>query len=72
MKAQTQLLQQVLELDPVSRAELIDAALASFDADGAQAIDAAWGREAESRIDAYEAGQVGARSAREVFEGLSR
>ncbi|MGE4537158.1 MAG: addiction module protein [Desulfovibrio sp.] len=72
MKAQTQLLKQVLELDPVSRAELIDAALASFDADGAQAIAAAWGREAESRIDAYEAGQVGARSAREVFEGLSR
>jgi putative addiction module component (TIGR02574 family) len=72
MKADPQLLQQALGLGPVERAELIDALLASFDANDTGALDAAWSVEAESRIDAYESGALSAISAKGVFDGIDR
>ena len=49
---------QALALNPLERAGLIEALLASFDADARIAVDEAWAREAEDRIDAFDAGAV--------------
>jgi putative addiction module component (TIGR02574 family) len=60
-----------LVLSLIERAELIDELLRSFDplADGAVAD--AWKAEAESRINAYEAGHVSADSAGMVFARIN-
>ncbi len=63
-------LEQALGLDPVERAELIDALLDSFAGPGDRAVDAAWSREAEARVDAYEAGALRTSPARDVFAKL--
>jgi putative addiction module component (TIGR02574 family) len=49
---------EVLMWPPTERAGLIEALLASFDAASRKSVDAAWAREAESRIDAYETRQL--------------
>ena len=68
MKTDARLVRQVLELGPLERAELIEVLQASFDAgNAADAVEAAWGREAESRLDAYETGAVRAVRAADVF-----
>lgn len=56
-------LEKALGLDAVERAELIDALFRSFDRSGDRRIDALWAVEAESRIDAYDAGKILADSA---------
>ena len=35
-------------------------------------IDTAWAKEAEDRIDAYEKGKIGSKSAKEVFQEIKR
>jgi putative addiction module component (TIGR02574 family) len=69
----TQVLEEALHLSPLERAELIEQIFASFSFPSRQANDAEWGREAEDRIDAYDAGRLASTSAREIFarvEGL--
>lgn len=66
------ILKQALSLEPVERAELIEELFHSFDKAADSKIDALWANEAESRIDAYEAGQICADSAKAVFERINK
>ena len=64
--------QQALRLNPVERAELIDKLFHSFDKSHDERIDALWAAESESRIDAFDAGQISADSAEAVFERINK
>jgi len=66
------ILKQALSLDPVERAELIEALVRSFDEASEGKIDALWAEEAESRINAYDSGQICADSAKAVFERINK
>lgn len=66
------ILKQALSLDPVERAELIDKLFQSFDTTPDRNIDARWADETESRIDAYDAGQICADSAKAVFDRINK
>ena len=66
------ILKQALSLDPVERAELIEELFHSFDKAPDRNIDALWADEAEARIDAYEAGQICADSAKAVFGRVNK
>jgi len=65
------ILQQALRLSAVERAELIEALFRSFDPSGDRRVDTLWAREAESRIDAYEAGKTTADSADNVLKRIN-
>jgi putative addiction module component (TIGR02574 family) len=65
-------LQDALHLTPTERAELIDGRLHSFDPSPDQRQVDAWKAEAESRIDAFEAGLLTGDSAEAMFERINR
>jgi putative addiction module component (TIGR02574 family) len=67
-----QVLRDALALTPSERAELVEQILASFEFPARKDIDAAWAREAEARIDAYERGEIKSAPAEEVFKGIDR
>jgi putative addiction module component (TIGR02574 family) len=56
----TRMLEEAKKLLPIERAELIEGLLDSFNLEQRKRIDEDWAREAESRIDAYEAGKIDA------------
>ncbi|MBN2133566.1 MAG: addiction module protein [Sedimentisphaerales bacterium] len=66
------ILREALELPPIDRAELVEQILASFEFPARKDIDAAWGKEAEDRIDAYDQGKIGSSPASEVFREIDR
>jgi len=66
------ILKQALSLGPVERAELIEELFHSFDKSADRNIDALWADESESRISAYDAGQICADSAKAVFERINK
>ena len=70
--AAKKVLEEALRLDPVERATLIDRLFHSFDSAPDYASDAAWAREVESRIDAYERGELGAVDAATVFARIAQ
>ena len=55
----SKLLEEAKKLPPSERAELVEKLLASFDVEQRKEIDDAWAKEAESRLDAYDAGLIG-------------
>jgi putative addiction module component (TIGR02574 family) len=61
-----QILKEALTLAPKNRASLVEKLLANLDQPD-KTIDELWAKEAEHRIDAYEAGNVKAISAEQVF-----
>ena len=63
---------QALELSPIERAELIERLLSSFDFPERGKIDSLWADEAESRIDAFERGELKSKSVKQVFENLNQ
>ena len=65
------ILEQALLLSPKDRATLIEKLLASLDQPD-RAIDALWAKEAEDRISAYEAGELTAIPAEEVFKKYNK
>jgi putative addiction module component (TIGR02574 family) len=67
-----QILREALDLPPIDRAELVEHILASFEFPARQDIDAAWAREAEDRLDAYERGEIASSPASEVFKEIER
>ena len=67
-----QVLQEALELPPVERAELVEQILASFDFPDRKAVDEAWAREAEDRIEAFEKGQIPSSPAKSVLDRVNR
>ena len=56
---------------PVAKAELIEFLFASFDNADRKRIDGLWANEAESRIDAYEKGQIPAKDVQSVFDRIN-
>ena len=65
------LLQEALLLSPVERAKLIGELYRSLDTrQDSTRVDAVWADEAESRIDAYEAGELEADSVEGAFERI--
>ena len=67
-----QVLEKAVGLPPIERAELVESILASFDSPSRADIDAAWAREAEDRIDAYERGDLAAIPASQVFDRIEK
>ncbi len=67
-----QVLRDALALTPTDRAELVEQILARFEFPARKDIDAAWAREVEARIDAYERGQIETTPAEDVFEEIDR
>ncbi|MCL0042474.1 addiction module protein [Thermodesulfovibrionales bacterium] len=61
-----QMLENVLTLPPVEKANLIDRLLSSLDQPD-EHIDALWRKEVEDRINAYKAGQIKSVSLEEVM-----
>lgn len=52
---------EALALPPVDRASIIEGLISSFDPIGRNAIDKAWAKEAEARIDAHDKGLLESR-----------
>ena len=65
-------LKQALSLKPVERAQLIEELFHSFDKSPDDAADTRWAKEAEARLDAYDAGHISADSAKAVFERINK
>jgi putative addiction module component (TIGR02574 family) len=59
--------EQALSLSPKEKAELVDKLLSSLDQTDPE-LDRLWAKEAESRIDAYERGQLKTISLEKVME----
>jgi len=66
MAVPANLLKDALSLEAPKRAELVDELLSSLDPPD-QGCDALWGEEAESRIDAYDRGEIKSVSVHEVM-----
>lgn len=64
--------EQVLKLNPVERAELIEKIFSSFLQPGENTFDEEWRAEAEERVDAYLAGHMTTKTAEEVFDSIQR
>ncbi len=64
-------METALGLSPIDRAELIERLFVSFDRSTEHPVDKAWKTEVESRIDAYNAGQIKASPAAEVFNRIA-
>ena len=64
-----QILTDALGLPPIERAELVEQLLSSFEFPSRATVDALWGQEAESRIDAFERGEI---AAEEVFQKIDQ
>ena len=66
MSKKNKLLKDALLLEPKEKAMLIEALIKSLDTPD-EAIDDLWKKESESRIDAYEKGELKAVTVREAF-----
>jgi len=72
MKDNTSVFDQALAMSPLEKAVLIEKLFQSFDQENQKIIDQAWTTEAESRIEAYEAGKISARSFEAVLYDLNK
>ncbi len=71
-RATQSILKQALTLNPVDRAELIDALFHSFDQRNSTSNDALWTSESEARLDAYNAGKIAADTVEAVFDRIDK
>jgi len=67
MATPEEIIKEALNLKPSEKAELIDKLLSILDASDSE-IDKLWAKEAESRINAYEQGELKAVTLKEVLE----
>ena len=67
-----QILRDALALPPRERAELVEQLLATFQSPPDPGLDELWAREAESRLDAYDRGELSAVPAEEVFDRIKQ
>jgi putative addiction module component (TIGR02574 family) len=65
-----QVLTEALSLPPSERAQLAERLFSSLDI-SQEELDRLWAQEADSRIDAYDRGDIKAISASDVFKNLS-
>ena len=70
MMQKDEVLAAALELPEASRADIADRLLRSLDPADQRHIDALWAEEAESRIDAFERGEIEAIPGPEVFASI--
>ncbi|HEV2695690.1 MAG TPA: addiction module protein [Verrucomicrobiae bacterium] len=63
---------EILNLPAAERVRLIDVLWKSISVPEQQVREAAWAAESERRIDAYEAGKLPARDAKDVFADLKK
>ncbi len=61
-----------LTLPPLERAALIEHLLASFDCETRSVMDLLWAEESESRLDAYDNGNIGAHHLEDVIKMINR
>ncbi|MCP4138435.1 MAG: addiction module protein [bacterium] len=66
-----QILEEALTLSPEERAELAEQLFSTLDLSFQKKNDELWAREAESRIDAYERGEIETVSAKDVFDRIN-
>jgi putative addiction module component (TIGR02574 family) len=66
-----QVLNEALSLAPSERAQLAERLFSSLDI-SQEEIDRLWAQEADSRIDAYNRGDIKAVSANDVFKNISQ
>jgi putative addiction module component (TIGR02574 family) len=66
----SKLFEEAKKLPPEEIAELIEKLLDSFDSKRKKSINEAWAKEAESRLDAYEAGKIDGTPIDKVFEEI--
>lgn len=71
MQKKDKLLKEVLSLNPLEKANIIDELIKSLD-EPDKSIDQLWIEEAENRIDEYEKGQLKSVSVNEVFSKYKR
>ena len=71
-KLKKQVLDEALKLPPMERAELIENLLTSFEFPSRKTIDDLWAKEVESRIDAFEKGEIREPPAKVVFEEIEK
>lgn len=64
-------MKSAMTLSPVDRAELIERLFFSFDRTSDSSVDEDWKAEVESRLDAYDAGEIHASPASEVFKRIA-
>ena len=67
-----EVLAQALKLSFLEKAELVERILDTFVLPDRKAIDERWAAEAEDRIDAYERGEIAAKSVIDVFARIER
>ena len=67
-----QVFTQALKLSPIEKAELIEKLFHSFDSEKQKEIDSLWAEEAESRINAFDSGNLKARSFDSVFKQINK
>jgi putative addiction module component (TIGR02574 family) len=68
----SKMFEEVRKLPPIERAELIEDLLESFNNTHRKKIDELWAQEAESRINAYNSGQIEALPISKVFERIEK
>ena len=61
------ILNQALKLSSSERAEVVEKLISSLDAPDST-IDSIWAKEADTRVEAFERGEIESVSARKVFE----
>ena len=71
-KLLSSVVQDALELPPLERAQLLEEIYRSLENAFVSDRTEKWAAEAESRIDAFENGEIGTRPYREVRESLDR
>ncbi|MBC8526401.1 MAG: addiction module protein [Candidatus Cloacimonetes bacterium] len=73
MSANTeQVLKKALGLPPINRAELVEQLLRSFESPLRKEVDSLWAKEVEERIDAFDRGELKAKSAQQVFQNINQ
>ena len=70
-KKTEKVLSEALELSPIERADLVEQIMSSFEFVSRKSIDELWAKEAEERIDAYDAGKIKSTPADDVFKKIS-
>lgn len=66
-----ELFNEAINLSPMEKAQLVELILSSFNFQGRKEIDSAWAKEAESRLQAIENGEMETIPMEDVFSSLN-
>ena len=71
MNHKDEILAEAMDLPPIERAQLVEELISSFDSTERQRLDQLWAAECESRITAYEQGELSSTPLDSVFEKIN-